>query len=85
MTVVQLFDGDLVVFVLGLIEGDGVFVISVYGELLVKRVEFDHFERKLIIKSGNSRYEIKTVDPERVQILGKVLDGCFIIHIKIYK
>ena len=73
MTGVQLFDGDLVVFVSNLIEGDGIYVISVDGELLVKRLEFDHFDKKLIIKSENPRYEIKVVDPERAQILGKVV------------
>ncbi|MGD1818937.1 MAG: S24 family peptidase [Pleomorphochaeta sp.] len=69
----QLFDGDLVVFVSNLIEGDGIYVISVDGELLVKRLEFDHFDKKLIIKSENPRYEVKVVDPERAQILGKVV------------
>ncbi len=73
MTGVQLFDGDLVVFVSNLIEGDGIYVISVDGELLVKRLEFDHFDKKLIIKSENPRYEVKIVDPERAQILGKVV------------
>jgi phage repressor protein C with HTH and peptisase S24 domain len=73
MTGVQLFDGDLVVFVHNLIEGDGIYVISVDGELLVKRLEFDHFDKKLIIKSENPRYEVKVVDPERAQILGKVV------------
>ncbi|MGD1818697.1 MAG: XRE family transcriptional regulator [Pleomorphochaeta sp.] len=73
MTGVQLFDGDLVVFVSNLIEGDGIYVISVDGELLVKRLEFDHFDKKLIIKSENPRYEVKVVDPERAQILGKVV------------
>ena len=73
MTGVQLFNGDLVVFVSNLIEGDGIYVISVDGELLVKRLEFDHFDKKLIIKSENPRYEVKVVDPERAQILGKVV------------
>lgn len=73
MTGVQLFDADLVVFVSELVEGDGIYVISIDGELLVKRIEFDHFEKKLIIKSENPRYETRTVDPERVRILGKVV------------
>ncbi len=73
MTGVQLFDGDLVVFVSKLIEGDAIYVISVDGELLVKRLEFDHFDKKLIIKSENPRYEVKIIDPERAQILGKVV------------
>jgi phage repressor protein C with HTH and peptisase S24 domain len=38
MTGIKLFDGDLVVFVQNLIEGDGIYVISVDGELLVKRL-----------------------------------------------
>lgn len=35
MTGVQLFDGDLVVFIHNLIGGDGIYVIAVDGELLV--------------------------------------------------
>lgn len=73
MTGVQLFDGDIVAFVHQLIEGDGIYVISVDGELFIKRVEFDPFDKKLVIKSENPRYETKVVDPERAQILGKVV------------
>ncbi|MGD6731364.1 MAG: hypothetical protein ACPKMZ_09865 [Pleomorphochaeta sp.] len=53
MTGVQLFDGDLVVFIHNLIGGDGIYVIAVDGELLVKRLEFNHFDKKLIRKSKN--------------------------------
>ncbi len=73
ITGVQLFNGDLVVFVSNLIEGDGIYVISVDGELLVKRLEFDHFDKKLIIKSENPRYEVKVVDTGKTQIFGKIV------------
>ncbi len=73
MTGVQLFDGDIAFFVKCDMDGDGIYAISVDGEIFVKRVEYDPFNRKLVIRSENERYEPKIVDPDRVILLGKVI------------
>lgn len=73
MTGIQLFDADLVIFIRGQVEGDGIYVISVDGEVLVKRVEFDPFDKKLTIRSENERYAPRVVDADRVVLLGKVV------------
>ncbi len=41
MTGVQLFNGDLVVFSKGCVEGDGIYVISIDGQAFVKRLSSD--------------------------------------------
>jgi SOS-response transcriptional repressor LexA len=73
MTGVQLFDGDIAFFVRGVSEGDGIYVISVDGEVYIKRVEMDPFAKMLTIRSENERYQPKIVDLDRVVILGKVI------------
>lgn len=73
MTGIQLFDGDFVFAVKGLTEGDGIYVISIDGEIFVKRVEYDPFEKKLRIISENERYQDKVVDSDRVILVGKVI------------
>lgn len=73
MTGVQLFDGDVVFFVRGETTGDGIYVIAVDGEVYVKRVEIDPFDRKLVIKSENERYQPRIVEPDRVVMMGKVI------------
>ena len=45
MTGVQLFDGDIVLFVPEENKGDGIFVITVHGEVFVKRLAFHPFHR----------------------------------------
>lgn len=69
----QLEDADIAIFVMGEIEGDDIYVLSVDGEIYVKHVEFDPFDRKLTIRSKNALYQPKVVDPERVTLLGKVV------------
>lgn len=73
MTGIQLFDGDFVFAVKDLTEGDGIYVISIDGEIFVKRVEYDPFEKKLRIISENERYQDKVVDSDRVILVGKVI------------
>jgi SOS-response transcriptional repressor LexA len=75
MTGVQMFDGDLVVFVPGLIRGDGIYVLRVGDSLLVKRVEFDEISKKLRIMSENPRYpdRVESADGQIVTVEGKVL------------
>ncbi len=74
MTGVQLFDGDLVVYVPGVVRGDGIYVLQVSSELLVKRVQFDLVSRKLRIISENPRYpdRVESADGQTVEVVGKV-------------
>jgi len=76
MTGVRMFDGDIVVFAAGYISSEGIYVLSVNGDVLVKRVEFDSFDKTIKVSSENPRYpDIKTVsiDDENVEIKGKVV------------
>jgi phage repressor protein C with HTH and peptisase S24 domain len=74
MTGVHIFDGDMVVFVPEDIRGDGIYVLRVGDELIVKRVEFDPISRKLRIMSENPRYpdRIESADGQSVEVVGKV-------------
>jgi SOS-response transcriptional repressor LexA len=73
MTGVQLFDGDMVFFVRGEINGDGIYVLAVDSDVYVKRVSFNPFTKQITIKSENERYEPMTVAQDRVTLLGKVI------------
>jgi SOS-response transcriptional repressor LexA len=73
MTGIQLFDGDMVFFVHGEVEGDGLYVLTVDNEVFVKRIAFNPFEKKVTIKSENDRYDPMTVDADRIVLLGKVI------------
>ena len=55
MTDMSLYNGDVVIFDRSQIEGNGVYVISIEGEVRVKRLEYRVFEKKLIISSENQR------------------------------
>ena len=71
-----LHDGEPVVFVRDFIQGDGIYVLAVNGELLVKRLQFDRILGKLHIISDNTRYraiEIPLEGLDNVRILGKVV------------
>lgn len=74
MTGVNLFDGDIVIFVPGELRGDGIYVLRVGDELIVKRVEFDTISKRLRIMSENPRYpdRVESADSENVEVLGKV-------------
>ena len=75
MTGVQIFDDDVVVFAQGHLSGDGLYVVSLNGEVFVKRVEFDHLNSKVFIHSENAKYKtIETrADNENFRVLGKVV------------
>jgi phage repressor protein C with HTH and peptisase S24 domain len=53
MTEVRMFDGDIVVFAAGYISSEGIYVLSVNGDVLIKRVEFDSFDKTIKVSSEN--------------------------------
>jgi len=75
MTGVQIFDGDLVIFAHKHISENGLYVISFYGEVKVKRLEFRSVDQKIYIHSENSKYSTETVamDNDNLTILDKVV------------
>ena len=74
MTGVQIFDGHMVFYCPGEVRGDGLYILQVDGEALVKRLEFNPFDRKIVIHSENPRYSTRTEsqDSQSFIILGKV-------------
>ncbi|MGP1418346.1 MAG: XRE family transcriptional regulator [Sphaerochaetaceae bacterium] len=70
-----LHSGEPVVFVKDHIEGDGIYVLSVRGELFVKRLEFNRVLNRIRIISDNVKYPVTEVNPDNgdVSILGKVV------------
>lgn len=69
----NIFPNDYVIFSRGLINQEGIYVISLMGEVMVKRLAFDSIENKVTIISENKNYPSKTTSAENVRILGKVL------------
>lgn len=69
----MIYDGDYVFASKGEIRGDGIYILSVDGEVLVKRLEYNLFEHKVNVISENPSYPTRTVDEDRVVILGKVI------------
>lgn len=69
----MIFDGDYVFAIKDEIRGDGIYILSVDGEVLVKRLEYDAFEHKVNVISANKAYAPRTVDEDRIIILGKVI------------
>lgn len=49
MTGIKLFSGDLVVFASHHIEGNGVYILSIDNEVVVKRLKFDWVNRQVVI------------------------------------
>lgn len=74
-------DGEPVVYAKGVLESDGIYVISILDELFVKRLSIDLLDRKVTIISDNPLYSPKTypMEKEGFQILGKVI---FWIHME---
>ena len=76
MTGVRMFDGDIVIFAAGYVAKEGIYVLSVNGDVLVKRVEFDSFDRTIKVSSENPRYpdaKVVSIDDENVELKGKVV------------
>lgn len=79
MTDMNLFNGDFAIFDRTQTEGDGVYVISISGDVRVKHIEYRPIERKIVISSDNAkRYpnpEIITYEQAEnlLRIHGKVI------------
>lgn len=79
MTDMNLFNGDFAIFDRTQTEGDGVYVISIGGDVRVKHIEYRPIERKIVISSDNAkRYpnpEIITYEQAEnlLRIHGKVI------------
>ena len=79
MSDITLFNGDYVIFDRSQLEGNGVYVISMGGDVRVKRLEYRMFEKKIIISSENQKSypnpEIITFEQaqEMLVIHGKVI------------
>lgn len=71
----NIYPGDIVIFARGRIEGDGIYVLALGGEVLVKRLQFDSLSNELEIISMNRNYKSRTVsaDADGLRILGKVV------------
>ena len=71
----NIYPGDIVIFAKGRIEGDGIYVLALGGEVLVKRLQFDSLSNELEIISMNRNYKPRTVaaDADGLRILGKVV------------
>jgi len=69
-------DGDVAVFHPGLIQGNGIYVVSVEDALLVKQVEFDGPGQAIRLVSTNQAYEsckYSGLELEKIRILDKIL------------
>ncbi len=75
MTGIMLFDSDIVVFVRDVVEGDGVYVLALREEVLVKRLSFNAFSETVSVISENEKYKEIEVPRgnESLRILGKVV------------
>lgn len=71
----NIYPGDIVIFARGRIEGDGIYVLALAGDVLVKRLQFDALSNELEIISMNRNYKPRTVsaDADGLRILGKVV------------
>jgi SOS-response transcriptional repressor LexA len=69
-------DGDIAIFHPGLIEGSGIFVVSVGNALVVKRVDRDPASQTIVLYSANPAYEPRRFSgPELgdIRISGRVM------------
>lgn len=71
----HLYSGDVVIFSKGFISGDGIYVLALCGDVLVKRLQYAPWENKVYIISENQKYPTQSVeaDNENLVVLGKVL------------
>lgn len=81
MTGVQIFEGDLVIFAMGIVMENGLYVVSLRNDVLVKRLEFNPITNEVRIISENPRYSpiTTTASDDNLRILGKVV-GWIHVH-----
>lgn len=81
MTGIQMFEDDIVIFARGYISSNGLYVVALAGEVLVKRIEFNPLTRGIAIISENTRYSTitTTIDNDNFKIWGKVV-GWIHVH-----
>jgi phage repressor protein C with HTH and peptisase S24 domain len=75
----RIYDGDVVIFYPGLIQGNGIYAVSVENTLLVKHVEFDGPGKSISLISANPEYEPRLYsgsDLEDIRITGLVV-ACY--------
>jgi len=81
MTGVQIFEGDIVIFARNVVSENGIYVVSMRGDVLVKRLEFNPLTNQISIISENKNYSTITTssEDENLRILGKVV-GWIHVH-----
>lgn len=69
-----LVDGDVVIFLIDEIHGNGIYVLKIEDKLAVKRVVFDSIPGKLQLISENPRYsdQVESADGQTIEVVGKV-------------
>ena len=72
---VYIYPDDIVVFANGIISGDGIYVLSIDNEVMVKRLVFDRLNHSVLIISENKKYPQREAkdDNQSLRILGKVV------------
>lgn len=73
--------GDIAIFSRGLVNGEGIYVINYFGDVLIKRISYDPKNNTVSIISANKNYPTKTADAEDVFVLGKVVGVFHIMDI----
>jgi len=79
MTGKNINDGDVAIFYPGLIQGNGIYVVSVENALLVKQVEFDGPGQAISLISANPAYEPRRYsgyELENIRVAGRVV-ACY--------
>lgn len=72
---VYIYPDDIVVFAKGIISGDGIYVLSIDNEIMVKRLVFDRLNHTVLIISENKKYPQREAkdDNQSLRIMGKVV------------
>lgn len=72
----RMMHGDVVIFIHGSTRGEGLHVLDVHGDILIRRVQFNPYERTVTLLSSNQRYnnsQTVPMDHDHVHLLGKVV------------
>lgn len=72
---VYIYPEDIVIFANGIISGDGIYVLSIDNEVMVKRLVFDRLNHTILIISENKKYPQREAkdDNQSLRIMGKVV------------